>query len=309
MRTRSIRTAVSVSRDALVSRTGAAVRGTDSRLSANQHAGLASQPPAVASASCSRPSTRSSLDSSYVLGRLSPVTFPWCARATISGFRTRRSAYGLELVEPLLDAVAKQRTRVLVGRQALVCNQLGYARQASGDWSAIQSPIAAAARRCDTVRCCFTLAQRRTVRQRLGSAMAHSCSRCRISGAARASTSGSRRLHQLLTSTRTCGTSLRRERSGARVTRRAGSSSRRGRSRAVRRRDRRRDEGCAVCRVRVLHSAKSRGGNDVEGFGIVFLEAGSYGKAVIGGNNGGVPEAVADGMTGLLVDTGSGQRR
>jgi glycosyltransferase involved in cell wall biosynthesis len=43
--------------------------------------------------------------------------------------------------------------------------------------------------------------------------------------------------------------------------------------------------------------------NDVEGFGIVYLEAGWYGKAVIGGANGGVPEAVADGVTGLLVAT------
>ena len=43
--------------------------------------------------------------------------------------------------------------------------------------------------------------------------------------------------------------------------------------------------------------------HDVEGFGIVFLEAGWYGKAVIGGANGGVPEAVTDGVTGLLVDT------
>lgn len=42
---------------------------------------------------------------------------------------------------------------------------------------------------------------------------------------------------------------------------------------------------------------------DVEGFGIVFLEAGLYGKPVIGGNNGGVPEAIINGQTGLLVDS------
>lgn len=41
---------------------------------------------------------------------------------------------------------------------------------------------------------------------------------------------------------------------------------------------------------------------DVEGFGIVFLEAGLFGKPVIGGRNGGVPEAIADEQTGLLVD-------
>jgi phosphatidyl-myo-inositol dimannoside synthase len=41
---------------------------------------------------------------------------------------------------------------------------------------------------------------------------------------------------------------------------------------------------------------------DVEGFGIVFLEAAASGKAVIAGNSGGVPEAVEAGITGLLVD-------
>ncbi len=42
---------------------------------------------------------------------------------------------------------------------------------------------------------------------------------------------------------------------------------------------------------------------DMEGFGIVFLEAGIFGKAVIGGDNGGVPDAVVHRQTGLLVDT------
>ncbi|HEX9664467.1 MAG TPA: glycosyltransferase family 4 protein [Patescibacteria group bacterium] len=41
---------------------------------------------------------------------------------------------------------------------------------------------------------------------------------------------------------------------------------------------------------------------DVEGFGIVFLEAGHYGKPVIAGQSGGVADAVVDGQTGLLVD-------
>jgi phosphatidylinositol alpha-1,6-mannosyltransferase len=39
-----------------------------------------------------------------------------------------------------------------------------------------------------------------------------------------------------------------------------------------------------------------------EGFGIVFLEAGVFSKPVIGGRSGGIPDAVADGETGLLVD-------
>jgi phosphatidylinositol alpha-1,6-mannosyltransferase len=42
-------------------------------------------------------------------------------------------------------------------------------------------------------------------------------------------------------------------------------------------------------------------GSDVEGFGIVFLEAAASGLAVIGGSSGGAAEAVADGETGILV--------
>ena len=40
---------------------------------------------------------------------------------------------------------------------------------------------------------------------------------------------------------------------------------------------------------------------DVEGFGIVYLEANLFGKPVIGGKSGGIAEAVVDGQTGLLV--------
>jgi phosphatidylinositol alpha-1,6-mannosyltransferase len=42
--------------------------------------------------------------------------------------------------------------------------------------------------------------------------------------------------------------------------------------------------------------------SSVEGFGIVFLEAGALGRPVVGGRSGGIPDAVADGETGLLVD-------
>ena len=43
-------------------------------------------------------------------------------------------------------------------------------------------------------------------------------------------------------------------------------------------------------------------GPDVEGWGIVYLEAGLFAKPVIAGKVGGCPEAVIDGKTGLLVD-------
>ena len=40
----------------------------------------------------------------------------------------------------------------------------------------------------------------------------------------------------------------------------------------------------------------------VEGFGISFIEAGCYGKASIGGNDGGQADAIEDGKTGYLCD-------
>jgi phosphatidylinositol alpha-1,6-mannosyltransferase len=41
---------------------------------------------------------------------------------------------------------------------------------------------------------------------------------------------------------------------------------------------------------------------DVEGFGIVYLEAALYGKPVIAGRSGGISDAVEDGKSGILVD-------
>lgn len=44
---------------------------------------------------------------------------------------------------------------------------------------------------------------------------------------------------------------------------------------------------------------------DLEGFGIVFLEAGACCKPVIGGKSGGVAEAIEDGVSGFIVDPNS----
>ncbi|WP_017591094.1 glycosyltransferase family 4 protein [Nocardiopsis potens] len=44
------------------------------------------------------------------------------------------------------------------------------------------------------------------------------------------------------------------------------------------------------------------GGLDVEGLGIVFLEASAAGLPVVAGDSGGAPDAVQDGETGLVVD-------
>jgi phosphatidyl-myo-inositol dimannoside synthase len=49
------------------------------------------------------------------------------------------------------------------------------------------------------------------------------------------------------------------------------------------------------CRTRLL-------GTDVEGLGIVYLEAQAVGRPAIAGRSGGAPEAVRDGVTGSVVD-------
>ncbi|MBI3926766.1 MAG: glycosyltransferase family 4 protein [Armatimonadetes bacterium] len=49
-------------------------------------------------------------------------------------------------------------------------------------------------------------------------------------------------------------------------------------------------------------------GASVEGFGLVFREANSFGKPVIGTTSGGIPEAVIDEVTGLLVPPGDPAR-
>jgi phosphatidylinositol alpha-1,6-mannosyltransferase len=45
-----------------------------------------------------------------------------------------------------------------------------------------------------------------------------------------------------------------------------------------------------------------RGGLDVEGLGIVYLEASATGLPVVAGESGGAPDAVLDGETGYVVD-------
>jgi phosphatidylinositol alpha-1,6-mannosyltransferase len=54
--------------------------------------------------------------------------------------------------------------------------------------------------------------------------------------------------------------------------------------------------------VIVQMSREARSGGGAEGYGIVCLEAAASGKPVIAGRSGGLPDAVVDGVTGLLID-------
>jgi len=56
-----------------------------------------------------------------------------------------------------------------------------------------------------------------------------------------------------------------------------------------------------LCDIMVMPNRQAEDG-DVEGFGIVFLEANAAGKPVVGGRSGGAIEAVVEGVTGFLVN-------
>lgn len=57
----------------------------------------------------------------------------------------------------------------------------------------------------------------------------------------------------------------------------------------------------AACDVFAMPCRTRRGGLDVEGLGMVYLEAAACARPVIAGTSGGAPEAVRDGETGLIV--------
>lgn len=60
--------------------------------------------------------------------------------------------------------------------------------------------------------------------------------------------------------------------------------------------------------VFAMPSRSRLGGLEVEGLGIVYLEASSCGLPVIAGSSGGAPDAVIDGVTGLVVDGTNSQQ-
>lgn len=56
----------------------------------------------------------------------------------------------------------------------------------------------------------------------------------------------------------------------------------------------------AACDLFIMPNRQIDG--DIEGFGIVYLEAGAASKPVIGGASGGTDDAIVDGVTGIRVD-------
>lgn len=66
--------------------------------------------------------------------------------------------------------------------------------------------------------------------------------------------------------------------------------------------DQERDEWLRRASALAMPSRLPDGGFAGEGFGIVYLEAGAFGKPVLAGDVAGALDAVADGETGLLVD-------
>jgi len=58
----------------------------------------------------------------------------------------------------------------------------------------------------------------------------------------------------------------------------------------------------SACDVFAMPSRWDRTSKGIEGYGYAFLEAGAFGKPVVGGNSGGIPDTVEDGVTGVLVD-------
>ena len=241
--------------------------------------------------------------SAYVLGRMSPVTYPWYVACCDLGLDYTAIAYGLELVEALTPTWAKRRVAMVDAAKHwfVISHDTSAKLAALGVTDSRQSLLLPgvampAGGGADD-------AGRHTARQRLGLgeepfilSLCHLRHRKGIDLAVEAFAAVADEFPALRYVAAGSGPEYDALNSLARAT---GVANRVFFPGAI-------DEATkaalfAECEFFVLPTRAEA--HDVEGFGIVYLEAGSYGKAVIGGANGGVAEAIADGETGILVDS------
>jgi phosphatidylinositol alpha-1,6-mannosyltransferase len=231
-------------------------------------------------------------DTTVVLGRVSAVTHPWCQACRDLGVPYLAIGYGVELLEPATPRedirAAAQWFSISADTTRILCDE-----GVSPDRIVALPPGVDP----DSVAAPSTGARAR-VRQRLGLGEAPfvlSIGMLRrrkgmdlLLDAFAALAPRHPTLHLVIAGEGPEGVALR-ARGGARVHFVGGVD------------DDTRNALLAECELFVLANRRLPG--DVEGFGIVFLEAALQGKAVVGGRNGGVPDAVVDGETGLLAET------
>jgi len=246
------------------------------------------------------------LDTTVVIGRLSDVTGIWCDACRDLGVPYQGIGYGLEFLEPIHTIGATQRqANVLGARHWFVCSRatgeilgdmgVDPERQTlltpAVDPASVSPPSEAA---------------RRAVRERLGLGadpfLFTICMlrpRKGVDFSIRAFADVAReypRLRYVIAGAGPEEPALRR------LAQETGVGDRIHFGGAVD--DETRNALFADCEGFVM--ANRRLLQDVEGFGIVFLEAALHGKPTIGGRNGGVADAVEDGVTGWLADTSIG---
>ncbi len=241
-------------------------------------------------------------DSSYVLGRLSPVTHPWCRACRSLGLSYSAIGHGLELIEPLPLKASVRRRRDIRSAAHWFVNSRDTAAKLQGlgvhlDRITLLRPGVAMA---EAKR---NAADRMAVRTRYGIGsdrfvltVCHLRLRKGVDLAMRAMANlgpSAQGVRYVIAGTGPEELDLQGLATDLGIADRvvfAGAVS-----------DEEKAALMAECSLFLLPTREVSG--DVEGFGIVFLEAALHGKAVVGGKNGGVPEAVADGVSGLLVDT------
>lgn len=241
-----------------------------------------------------------------LLGRLSPVTHPWCAACRRLGMPYEVVAHGLELVEPASPIWRRQRVRDLRGAARVmavsratraIVRELGVAEERITMLTPGVDPATCVAPHpAESLR---TLAALGLGGRRFVFSVCYLTYRKGIDLAIEAFARIAARHPD--TDYVVAGRGPEQERLEA-LARRLGVGDRVRFVGAVT--DDVKRSLFARCECFVMPTRVVPG--DIEGFGIVFLEAALFGKPAVGGDNGGVPDAVVHGETGLLVDTTPG---